>query len=261
VVADDAVCGGIQDRCRAASSFHRAQGVASTSARLGSRGAWGEVRNSGFTDHFRIATSQSLAAALYAAGIHVLLGFEASSSEGVHRLCLFPGSTSPHELERAIGACGVTDLAAESPQSDKSCEHLLQSIPKLGGITIAAHACSSGGLLVTLRGQTRARVWAGPELLAIALPGSRSGAPKSCRDIVANKDTAYARPRSLAVINANDLSAPAALSDPSCTTWIKMVSPSIEGLRQAFLDWESRIRLNSDPKPSASPVEACRLGR
>jgi hypothetical protein len=28
-----------------------------------------------------------------------------------------------------------------------------------------------------------------------------------------------------------------------------MVSPSIEGLRQAFLDSESRIRLNSDPKP------------
>src|SRR4029077_9086447 len=27
--------------------------------------------------------------------------------------------------------------------------------------------------------------------------------------------------------------------------------PSVEGLRQAFLDWQSRIRLNSDPKPTA----------
>ena len=116
----------------------------------------------GITDHFRIATSQSLAAALTAAGIHVLLGFEASSSEGVHLLCLFPGSTSHGELERIIGACGVTDLAAESPQSDKTCEQLLQLIPKNGGITIAAHACSPSGLLTTLKGQARMQVLGQP---------------------------------------------------------------------------------------------------
>ncbi len=205
----------------------------------------------GITDHFRVATSQSLATALTAAGIHVLLGFEAVSSDGVHLLCLFPGSTSTHELERTIGACGVTDLAADSPLSDQTCEQLLQSIPKKGGIVIAAHACASGGLLATLKGQTRARVWCSPDLQAIALPGARAAAPEGFRDIIANKGPAHARARSLAVVNANDVSAPTALSDPSCTTWIKMASPSIEGLRQAFLDWESRIRLNSDPKPTA----------
>jgi PHP family Zn ribbon phosphoesterase len=205
----------------------------------------------GITDHFRIATSRGLADALTTAGIHVLLGFEASSSEGVHLLCLFPGSTSDHELERTIGACGVTDLAAESPQSDKNCEQLLQFIPKMGGIVIAAHVCSSGGLLMTLKGQARARVWSSPDLLAIALPGSRGDAPEAYRSIIANKDPAHGRPRSLAVVNANDVSEPPTLADPSTTTWIKMASPSIEGLRQAFLDWESRIRLNSDPKPVA----------
>lgn len=210
-----------------------------------------EIEIVGITDHFRIATSQNLAAALTAAGIHVLVGFEAVSSDGVHLLCLFSGSTSAHELERTIGACGVTDLAAESPQSDQTCEQLLQSIPKRGGIVIAAHACSSGGLLMTLKGQTRARVWSSLDLHAIALPGARAAAPEGCRDIIANKDAAHMRARSLAVVNANDVSAPTALSDPSCTTWIKMASPSIEGLRQAFLDWESRIRLNSDPKPVA----------
>ena len=205
----------------------------------------------GITDHFRIATSQSLAVALSAAGIYVLLGFEAVSSDGVHLLCLFPGSTSTHELERTIGACGVTDLAADSPQSDQTCEQLLQSIPKKGGIVIAAHACGSGGLLATLKGQTRARVWSSPDLQAIALPGARGAAPESFRDIIANKDPAHARARSMAVINANDVSAPTALSDPSCSTFIKMASPSIEGLRQAFLDWELRIRLNSEPNPNA----------
>jgi PHP family Zn ribbon phosphoesterase len=205
----------------------------------------------GITDHFRVATSESLAAALTASGIRVLLGFEAVSSDGVHLLCLFPDSTSTHELERTIGACGVTDLEAESPQSDQTCEQLLQSIPKKGGIVIAAHACSAGGLLVMLKGQTRARVWSSPALHAIALPGARAAAPDEFRHIIANKDPAHARGRSLAIINANDVNAPDMLADPSSTTWIKMASPSIEGLRQAFLDWESRIRLNSDPKPTA----------
>jgi hypothetical protein len=204
----------------------------------------------GITDHFRIATSQNLAAALAAVGIHVLVGLEANSSEGVHLLCLFPGSTASHDLERIIGACGVTLSDAESPQSDRTCEQLLQLIPKMGGITVAAHACSASGLLATLKGQARSRVWGNPDLMAIALPGPRSGAPEAYRDIIANKDKAHERPRLIAVVNANDVSSPAALSDPSTTTWIKMVTPSIEGLRQAFLDSESRIRLNSDLKPA-----------
>jgi PHP family Zn ribbon phosphoesterase len=205
----------------------------------------------GITDHFRIATSQSLAQAFTDAGIHVLIGFEAASSEGVHVLCLFSGDTSAHELERKIGACGVTDHQAESPQSDKTCEQLLKIIPALGGITIAAHACSPSGILTTLRGQPRARVWTASDLLAVALPSARSAVPENCLDIMANKDPAYERPRPVAVVNANDVSDPDALADLSCTTWIKMTVPSIEGLRQAFLDWESRIRLNSDAKPTA----------
>jgi energy-coupling factor transporter ATP-binding protein EcfA2 len=204
----------------------------------------------GITDHFRIATSETLALALSAAGVNVLLGFEASSSDGVHLLCLFPSTMSTHELERTIGACGVTDLQAESPQSDKNCEQLLQSIPKMGGIVIAAHACSANGLL-TLKGQTRSRVWCSNDLLAIAIPGARNEVPEAHRDIVANKDHAHKRARSIAAINANDVNSPETLSDASATTWIKMALPSVEGLRQAFLDWESRIRLNSDPKPKA----------
>lgn len=203
----------------------------------------------GITDHFRVAESHTLSAALSAAGVHVLLGFEANSSEGVHLLCLFSSSLTPNELERTIGACGVTDLQTDSPQSRESCQYLLSYIPTVGGIVIAAHACGASGLLTTLRGQTRVRAWTSPALLAIALPGARSAAPESCRDIILNKDPIYLRPRTIAVVNANDVSSPEALAEPSSTTWIKMTSPSIEGLRQAFLDWESRIRLNSDPKP------------
>jgi hypothetical protein len=156
----------------------------------------------------------------------VLIGFEAASSEGVHVLCLFPGDTSAQELERKIGACGVTDNEAESSQSDKPCDQLLKAIQTLGGITIAAHVCATSGLLTTLRGQARARVWVSPDLLAAALPCPRNAVPDNCKDTIANKEPAHARLRQVPVINANDVSDPTALSDPSCSTWIKMTECS-----------------------------------
>ena len=66
------------------------------------------VRVVGITDHFRIATAHGLADELTGAGILVFPGFEASSSEGVHLLCLFPQATPFEELERIIGRCGVS---------------------------------------------------------------------------------------------------------------------------------------------------------
>ena len=54
--------------------------------------------------------------------------------------------------------------------------------------------------------------------------------------------------RAVAVVNAKDVAKPQDLDDPAATCWIKMSEISIEGLRQAFLDPDSRIRLNSDPE-------------
>ncbi|MGA9869190.1 MAG: hypothetical protein WBQ75_22380 [Acetobacteraceae bacterium] len=208
------------------------------------------IRVAGITDHFRTATARSLADALKDAGIHVFCGFEASSSEGVHLLCLFPPAMSFEEIERIIGRCGVSNLKAASPLSDQSCERLMELIAACGGVTIAAHVCSASGLLTTLRGQSAARAWCSEHLLAAALPGPACEAPEAQRNIILNRDPNYQRDRPPAIVNANDISDPLALSNPSATTWIKMSEVSIEGLRQAFLDPESRIRLNSDEMPS-----------
>jgi hypothetical protein len=197
------------------------------------------------TDHFRATTARSLADALTGAGIQVFPGFEASSSEGVHLLCLFPQLTPFDEMERVIGRCGVSKLNALSPLSDQGCERLLELVAGCGGVAIAAHVCSASGLLVNLKGQSAARVWHSPHLLAVALPGTAKDAPDGQRGILLNQDPSYRRPNPPAVINANDVSDPADLSNPSTTTWVKMSEVSIEGLRQAFLDPESRIRLNS----------------
>ncbi len=210
-----------------------------------------DVRVVGLTDHFRTSTARGLADALTASGIHVFPGFEASSSEGAHLLCLFPPATSFEEVERIIGRCGVSSLGVDSPLSDKSCNQLMELIAGLGGVTIAAHVCSANGLLTTLRGQSAILAWRSEHLLAAALPGSASEAPAAYRSIVLNRDPNYRRVRPPAIINASDVNDPLGLASPSATTWIKMSKVSVEGLRQAFLDSGSRIRLNSDDPPDA----------
>ena len=208
------------------------------------------IRVVGITDHFRIATAQHLAATLTEAGIFVFPGFEASSSEGVHLLCLFPPSTSFDEIERIIGRCGVSSIGAESPLSNLDCDKLMELIAHCGGVTVAAHVCSASGLLTTLKGQTAIRTWCSNHLLAAALPGPGRDAPEAHRSIVLNRDPNYRRVRPPAIINANDVNDPSGFSNVNVTTWVKMSEVSVEGLRQAFLDPESRIRLNSDDPPT-----------
>ena len=83
-----------------------------------------------------------------------------------------------------------------------------------GGVTIAAHVCSSNGLLTTLKGQTAARAWCSDHLLAAALPGRRARSTRSTTGIILNRDPNYRRPRPPAIINANDVSDPSYLSKP-----------------------------------------------
>ena len=198
------------------------------------------------TDHFRFDSSVGLADALHEAGIHVFPGFEANSSEGIHLLCVFPESEDASGMNRYIGLCGVRDLSDDSPQSDKTAEQICSLVADAGGLAIAAHATSASGLLKVLSGKSRARAWKNPHLYAAAVAGSRDSVQQSFRSIVNNKDVTTKRDRSLAIINANDVNDPDQFADNSSSTLIKMSEVSIEGLRQAFLDHQSRIQLNSE---------------
>lgn len=200
------------------------------------------------TDHYRIGDSWGLIKAAREAGIFVFGGFEASSKDGIHFLCLYDPDKD-NSLERFIGQFDVHDHNALSPNGDKDCLELLECVRKQSGIAIAAHVAADNGLLATLEGQPRMRVWKSPDLLACALPGAISDAPQSVRTILENKDTQHRRERPVAIINASDVNGPDALAQPRSSCLIKMSAMSVEGLRQAFLDPDSRIRLNSDPAP------------
>ena len=201
------------------------------------------------TDHYRVRSAESLMAAATAAGIFVFPGFEAVTKDGVHLLCLFDPGTSVEKLERLIGACGIHDDEPGSPVGTLDVVELLREARKWGGVTVAAHVAAKGGLLRNLSGQSCINAWRSGDLLACALPGPIVDAPSNLRPIIENKNPDYRRDTPVAVVNASDVSDPAGIGVAEASCWIKMSEVTVEGLRQAFLDPLSRIRLASDPVP------------
>ena len=201
------------------------------------------------TDHYRIFSSESLIHTARAAGISVFPGFEAVTKDGVHLLCLFDPRESLSYIDRIIGDCGIHDDNEKSPIGDHDIDVFLTKAKGWRAICIAAHVWQKGGLLSKLSGLTRIQAWQSPGLLACSLPGPVHNAPENMQPILKNKNAEHRRERPVAIVNAKDVSDPLTVNDPGATTWIKMSDVTLDGLRQAFLDPDSRIRLNSDPEP------------
>ena len=182
--------------------------------------------------------------------VHIFPGFELSSSEGVHLLCLYPPDTSDDQLGRYLGEFGIRDTSPSPGLAAKTLAEILATVHSQGGIAIAAHATNDGGLFKVLSGQTRIRAWQDENLLAIQIPGPIEDLRQDIRPIVKNQNTTYHRSHApedglaIAVVNAKDVTEPQELDHRSATCWIKMQEVTIDGLRQAFLDPGSRVRLN-----------------
>lgn len=201
------------------------------------------------TDHYRVQSTDSLMKAAQSAGIYVFPGFEARTKDGIHFLCLFDPSRDARALERLLGDCGIHEDNKEQSPTGKydALEFLRECAEEWRGVCISAHIASESGLLVMLSGQPRMNAWRSPHLLACSLPGPLSDAPCDLKPILENKNPDYKRERPVAILNAQDVSSPEDLARPGASCWIKMSEPSVDGLRQAFLDPGSRIRLATDP--------------
>ena len=207
------------------------------------------------TDHNHVGGIGAIRAEAQGRGIHVFPGFELSSTEGIHVLCLYPPEATEAELGRFLGEFGIRSMEPSSSLCEKSFSELLARVRDQGGMSIAAHVTNDNGLFRVLQGQPRIQAWQDKNLYAIQIPGSVQGLLADVRQIVRNRNPDYARAYApeadlaIAVVNAMDVASPDDLADPSATCWIKMSEISIEGLRQAFLDPGSRIRLHSEPLP------------
>ena len=207
------------------------------------------------TDHNNASGVSTFQEAAVDYNITVFPGFELSSSEGIHVLCIYPLNTNEEQLGRFLGEFGIRETEPSSALSSKSFGDILLGVQGQGGVTIAAHVTNAKGLFKVLDGLPRIQAWQNERLLAIQIPGPVRDLPPNDRQIVENKNPDYCRAhtagekQAVAVVNAKDVKRPEDLADPSATCLIKMSEVTIEGLHQAFLDPDSRIRLNSDPEP------------
>ena len=202
------------------------------------------------TDHNNVDGVAAFRAASLNHPVHIFPGFEVSSSEGVHLLCLYPPDDDDVQLGRRLGELGIRDTGPSTELATKTFAEILEAVDSQGGIAIAAHATNDGGLFKVLSGQPRIHAWRNENLLAIQIPGVVEDLPQDIRPIIKNRNAQYRRTHApedglaIAVVNAKDVVEPEQLDAPSATCWIKMQDVTIDGLRQAFLDPGSRVRLN-----------------
>ena len=196
------------------------------------------------TDHNDVGAVPTFREAATDNEIEIFPGFELASAEGVHVLCIYPCETDQERLGRFLGEFGIRETTPASTLSTQPLDQLLAKVRAQRGIAVAAHVTGDGGLFNTLKGQSRINAWRNEGLLAVQIPGAVEELPVDVRRIVQNTDPQYSRAHPVAAINARDVVAPEDLGHPSATCWIKMSKVGIEGLRQAFLDPGSRIRLN-----------------
>ena len=201
------------------------------------------------TDHYRVKEAASLISAAEAAGIAAFPGFEAVSKDGVHLLCIFDRGTSLDAIDRRIGECGVQEAEESRPGMLDTEELLLACATSWDAVCIAAHVVGAGGLLQATSGQTRINLWRSQYLTAVAIPGPVSDVQDEYRPILRNQNGHYKREPPPAIINASDVNGPADLGLERSRTEIKMTEISLSGLKQAFGDPESRIRITGDPEP------------
>lgn len=206
------------------------------------------------TDHNDVSGVGPIQAVARERGVFVFPGFELSSKEGIHVLCLYGPETPVEQLNRFLGQFDLTTPGPSNAPCGKSFSEILALVRHQNGLSIAAHATNKKGLFRALDGDARAGAWRDGNLSAIQIPGMVEDLPPEIREIVKNRNPDYARTLQLepdlaiAVVNAKDVASPDDLAHPSATCWVKMSEVGIEGLRQAFLDPGSRIRLE-DPTP------------
>lgn len=205
-----------------------------------------DIKVIGLADHGCVDGVDAIKNAMNAAGILAFPGFEISSSEKIHFVCLYSEDTSLTELHRYLGDLQLLDTTNGIRPSRLSAEQLLSKIEEHGGFIYAAHCTGDSGLL-----QRRLNhIWQNPLLKAVQIPGiidDLLGVEDGFyRKVICNKEAAYKREQAIAVINAKDVAVPEDLANPQASCLIKMTTPGFDAFRLAFKDPESRVRLNSD---------------
>jgi len=203
--------------------------------------------------------------------------FEADVGKGMHVLCLFEPGTSTDDIDHILTECGVGRPRIEGERLAKSTKRLpdiLSIVQKCNpdgtwrGIVIVPHVFED-----SLFDNDRISEWLqqeeyrNPDLLAVEVPKPVNRMSGAFQKLFRSGDDCHEdwkRIRPIATIMSSDNKKlvevdkdlkPVPNSIGYRYSWIKMSQPSIESLRQAFLDHESRIILPEDVTSDTHPAQ------
>lgn len=204
-----------------------------------------------------IQQNRTVAQRLGRAPLVILPGFEVDI--GYHLLCLFDPRTDLRRVSGCLTTLGLSEDLRYAGGVPSPCRFEGRNVPletvlkvvqvERHGIVVAAHAFSTNGIADDSRD---AADYSDERLLAVEV----NAFPFTGRAeaVLSGRATGWQRKRPPAAVMSSDCKRLRPTSDTDTnylgyrSTWIKMSRPSVEGLRQAFLDPDSRIRFGSRPE-------------
>ncbi|MBK1874063.1 AAA family ATPase [Marinobacter sp. 1-3A] len=169
-------------------------------------------------------------------------GVEISANSGVHILAIFDPSATTSTISSLLGATGfpshlhgATDSVDEAAVTRESVVCVIEEILRHGGIPIPAHADNGKGLLQCREGSAGPVQDNGAIKHSLAVEGLLAvewcDDEKSFPECVAKEESRLAK-----VLGSDCHSFQGSAVPGSRFTWVKMASPTLEGLRLALLD-------------------------
>lgn len=205
----------------------------------------------------------------------IIPGFEVDI--GYHLLCLFTPAKKQRDFERCNKILTKLGLPEDARFDQSGPKQLRQNDQRLSlkklleivqnehqGIVIAAHADQNRGIFVD---SANREDYANELLYCVEL--TQNPPAEKHKNIVSGKDSTWCRknfhPAWIMSSDAKSLQSkdeiPIANSLGYRYTWIRMSKPSVESLRQAFLDQDSRILLPQDTTNDMHPDQRMRQAR
>jgi energy-coupling factor transporter ATP-binding protein EcfA2 len=185
--------------------------------------------------------------------IHLFPGVEISVNGGIHVLAILGTDKATADIDSLLGAVNFQGTKGSSDAvTQKSLIEVVDIIAKAGGIAIPAHVDQDNGLFNKLTGTTLQQALKLAEIFAIELMSHEFQKPQPYMDAK----------RSWTEVLGSDSHHPSGNPGQnypgSGFTWVKMGTPSIEGLRLALLDGPLSVlrsdAASSDPNEHAGMV-------
>lgn len=218
-----------------------------------------EIELIALTDHGCIEGFEKIRELFEAEGIVVLPGFEFTTSEKVHLICLFPEDTPAGTIKNYLFDLAGTDSIGNDVAPKTSGVTLIEKVDAWGGLTYAAHCHEDNGVLH----HRVPHIWQHPRLLAAQIKGTLEEFNQNVdcffQRVIANREANYRRDHSLALINACDIKKPSDLSKPNATCCIKMTEVGFRSLKHALEDPEHCVRLDCEGVETHSVIEAVEI--